>query len=607
MVRSVLLLALLLAAPLWSLEPANVLVVYNDKAAGSKEIAEYYAKLRGVPAEQVLKISASEAEEITRDEFNKDVLAPVREYVLAHDNILCIVPVRGVPLKVKDVDGKSSGNFEGHDEASVDSELMLVRQKDVPIDAAHENPYLHKDEALTLEHGVLVVCRLDGETVELAKGLVDKAVLAEALGCEGISYLDTRGLTSNDGYQQRDDLMEKVEDAWKTLGIRYLHDTKPEVQDLSTLTDALHYYGWYAGGQTPKGKVRFRTGGIDVHLHSFAAATVRGTKSNWVGPLLSWNATCTYGTVYEPYTVGFPYEHVMWERLAKGYCFGEAGMMANHLLSWQSVFVGDPLYTPYPVGWKDRKDRARAALTARLVPNPDAAPVDETGLVLQEPAADLLRARAETIKATVRKDPKAALALFDDVRFLVQDMGLEPWLAEVAKPFDDELRARFSAMKAAIKLDLTDTAEFDAALQDWKGLPIHKDLLAFKDELAKDQEKVAAKLLKKAESSLKGKKWFKAWCEAAETAAHKHAESGVRAAEILEAIKGNADGLKVAQEESDKELKPLVEKAQKDYDKKRYENAAKTLGREWRFFPESDQRKAAQALWDKIKAELSKG
>lgn len=607
MVRMVVVLALLLAAPLAALEPANVLVVYNDKAAGSKDIAEYYAKARGVPTEQILKIAASEAEEITREEFNKDVLAPVRDYVAAHENILCIVPVRGVPLKVKDQDGKFAGNFEGHDEASVDSELMLVRQKDVPIDAAQENPYLNKDEALTLEHGVLVVCRLDGETIELAKGLVDKALLAEALGCEGHSYLDTRGLTSNDGYQQRDDLMEKVEDAWKTLGIPYSHDTQPEVQDLSTLKDALHYYGWYAGGQTPKGKVRFRTGGIDVHLHSFAAATVRGTKSNWVGPLLSWNATCTYGTVYEPYTVGFPYEHVMWDRLAKGFCFGEAGMMANHLLSWQSVFVGDPLYTPYPQGWKDRKGRARGALVARLVPNPDAAPVDETGIVLLQPATDLLKARAETIKATVRKDPKAALAQFDDLRFLVQDMGLEPWLAEVAKPFDDELRARFSAMKAAIKLDLTETADFDAALEDWKGLPIHADLLAYKEELAKDQEKVAAKLLKKAESSLKGKKWFKAWREAAETAAHRHAASAGRAQEILEAIKGNAEGLKAAQEEGDKELKPLVDKAQKEYDKKRYDNAAKVLGREWRFYPDSDQRKAAQSLWDKIAAELSKG
>lgn len=599
--RAMLMLLALFGAPLMALEPANVLVVYNDKMEGSKEIAEYYAGLRAIPAGQILKISASKEEEITREEFNKDIWKPIADYVLAHDNILCIVPCRGVPLKVKG-NGKPEGSFKGHNEASVDSELMLIRNGELEIDAAIENPYLRSEKPLTLEDKLLVVSRLDGETVALCKGLVEKAVIAEALTPEGMSYLDTRGLTSGDGYQQRDDTMEKTADAWKLLGIPFEHDEKPEVQDLSTLKDILHYQGWYAGGQTPKGAVKFHTGGIDVHLHSFSANTVRGTKSNWVGPILSWNATCTYGTVYEPYTVGYPYEEIMWDRLARGWQYGEAGMAANHLLSWQSVFVGDPLYQPYPVDWKERKERARKALAARLAGSVE--PVDEAGLVLLDQCVKLLNARAEEVKKASRQDPKAAMALFDDARFLVAGMGQDEWITSISKPFEEELKKRLIAMKLKVKEDLTDTAEMEAALTDWRGLPVYEDLVKFRDDLAKDQEKEAGKLLRKAQSSQKSKKWLRAWREAAEAAAHHFAASAADAKKILDEIKPNMDAVKA---DADKDLKPAVEKAQKEFDRKKYAEARKSLGIDWRYYPDCDQRKAAEALSAKIEAELSKG
>ena len=599
--RWILCLALALAGSLYALEPSNVLVVYNDKAEGSREIADYYMQLRGVPAAQLVRISASQNEEITRDEFNKDVLPPIEEYVKANDHILCVVLCRGVPLKIKrtltPVD-----QFRGHDEAAVDSELMLIRAERRDTDAAIRNPYLNSEKALTLDDRVLVVSRLDGETVALAKGLVEKAILAEALTPEGHSYLDTRGLTANDGYTYRDQKIVRVAEAWKALGIPFTHDTKPDVVDLSTFENPLHYQGWYAGSQNPKGTVKFRTGGIDVHLHSFSAATVRGTKNHWVGPLLSWNATCTYGTVYEPYTVGYPYEEVMWDRLARGWQYGEAGMAANELLSWQAIFVGDPLYRPYGAGWKERKERARRALSHRLVPGGEA--VDETGLVLLDACVKLLNARAEAIRDAVKDDIRAALALFDDARFLVQDLGQEAWLNQVAKPFEEELRARLAAMRAAAKAELTDTADLEKALTDWKGLPLYDELVKLRDELAAEQEKEAAKLLKKANASAKSKKWLRAWREAAETADYRLAPSGIEARALLETLKPNMDGVKA---EADKELKPAVDKAQGLFERKKYPEAKKALGDQWRHFPECDQRKAAEALSRKIEAELKKG
>jgi len=597
-----------LVAPLFGMDASNVLVVANEKAEGSVEIADYYAQMRGVPAEQILKISTSDQEVISREEYDKEVLPKIKEYVLAHDNILAIVPTRGVPLKIKQFGtGKKDGSFKGRNFASVDGELALIRYGDYDIDAVVENPIFNSEDHITLESKILVVSRLDGPTVEIAKGLVEKAILAEALGCYGESFLDTRGLVKEDGYKQRDDIMEKVEDSWKAAGLPYVHDEQGAVVDLSTRAETLHYYGWYAGTQKPKGTVKFRTGGICIHLHSFSAGTIRANDKNWVGPLLSWNATCSYGTVYEPYTVGFPYENIFWDRLIHGWNFGEAGQVANQLLSWQAVFCGDPLYTPYPEGYEALHGRYHDAVLARMAPPKDGGvPVDESGLTLTQSVQTLLEARADGIKQLLRKDPKAALEAFNDLRFLVSDMKLGDWLSELSGPFNAELKRRFDDMKRAIKEDLSDTEDFEKALEGWKGLPIYDDLLEYKKELTDEQEDEASKLVKKAESYQKSERWMKAWSHAAQAVVLKFAESAKTAQGILDAIKKNDAAVTEMKEETDKELERNIEKAQKEFDKGKPDRAAKYFPKDWQWlYPDSDQYKAAAALDKKIQEALA--
>ncbi|MCA8935943.1 MAG: TIGR03790 family protein [Planctomycetes bacterium] len=606
-------LLFVVAAPLVAMDASNVLIVANEKAEGSVEIAEYYAKMRGITSDQLLKISASDKEEITRDEYNKDILEPIKKYVLEHDNILAIVPTRGVPLKVKETDRSDDADIKGgfipgRDFASVDGELALIRQGDYEIKGAFENPWLNAQEPLKFEDKILVVSRLDGPTVEIAKGLVEKAILAEALGCYGESFLDTRGPNLSGGYKQRDDIMVKVADAWDAGKLKYVHDVQPQVIDLSTRTETLHYYGWYAGSQKPKGAVKFRTGGICIHLHSFSAGTIRVDNKNWVGPLLSWNATCSYGTVYEPLTVGFPYENLFWDRLVKGWSFGEAGQASNQLLSWQAVFCGDPLYTPYPDAYAEKNKRYRDALLVRMVPpaEGEGVPVDETGLVLMDSVQALLQSRADAIKDQLRKNPKGALDAFNDLRFLVSGMDLGDWLSELSGPFNAELERRFDDIKKEIKDDLTNTASFEQALADWKGLPIYEELESYKAELTEDQEKEASKLVKKAQSYVKSERWLKGWSQAAEAVAHKFAASAVEAQSILDDLNKNAAAVAEMKSETDKELAQNVERAQKEFDKGKPDRAAKYLPDDWRWlYPESDQYKAALALDKKIREALA--
>ena len=602
------LFALLLAAPLCALEPSEVMIVANTKAEGSVDVAEYYAGLRGIPVEHILKLSTSPNEEITREEYEKEIRDPVKKWLAEHPKILCIVPTRGVPLKVKG-HTKPTGSFEGHTEAGVDSELMCIRQDEEKLDGARENPFLEKDQHLTVEDKLVIVCRLDGPTVEIAKGLVEKALLAEACTPEGKNYLDTRGLTSKDGYQQRDDIMEQVADAWKTLGIPFTHDEKPEVVDLSTFEDPLHYYGWYAGGQKPAGPVRFHTGGIDVHLHSFAGATVRNPGANWCAPLLSWNATCTYGTVYEPYTVGFPYEHIFWDRLAKGYCFGEAGMMANHLLSWQSVFVGDPLYTPYPTGWKESREKRRKGLGCLVNPPKEGVPteIDAANQALFGACRKLLQARADAIIALVKTDPKQAITLKADLGFLIWNLGLDESVGALLEPLNKLLHESLDEIRAELKSDIRNTASLEAALANWKGLAIEKDVLALKEEVVQKHEKDAAPLLKTAQGRFKIKRYLDAWQGAAQVLRYKFAACAPEAKALQDSINADAKAKEKMLEEATKELKKMREAAQKDFDRKKYDRTEAALAPTIDEYPECDEKKACLELLKQAQAKLKEG
>jgi len=111
------------------------------------------------------------------------------------------------------------------------------------------------------------------------------------------------------------------------------------------------YMGWYTetvAGPFALPQVEFMPGAFAYHLHSFSAASIRTTNSNWVGPLLAKGATCTMGCVDEPYLGGTPEVGVFAGRwLYFGFTFGEAACAAQPVLSWQTTVIGDPLYRPF--------------------------------------------------------------------------------------------------------------------------------------------------------------------------------------------------------------------------------------------------------------------
>jgi uncharacterized protein (TIGR03790 family) len=365
---------------------AEVVVVYNSALAESKEVAAHYAKLRQVPDSQVVGLTLSTNEAISRAEYREQLEQPLRRLIAEHQWIEFqeeIVPARtnapggvfqrpvrarirylvlcyGVPLKIG---GDASLNEPApadarpelrRNDAAVDNELCLLPRdpKAYPLTGLLGNPFLGQTNAALLHptNGLLMVARLDGPTASVARRLVSQAVYAETYGLWGRAYFDARGIQEGP-YAMGDAWVRNAAEVARRVGFETVLDTQETVFPAGyPLSHVALYMGWYeahAAGPFAQPKVEFMPGAFAYHLHSYNAPTLRTTDRHWAGPLLAKGATATIGFVEEPYlqgTINLPHFLSMWIR---GFTFGEAAYVAQNVLSWQTTVIGDPLYRPF--------------------------------------------------------------------------------------------------------------------------------------------------------------------------------------------------------------------------------------------------------------------
>jgi uncharacterized protein (TIGR03790 family) len=377
-------------APLWARAGGDeVAVIYNSRLPESRAVAEYYARARQVPKNQVFGFALTTNEEMSRLEFRDMLQIPLARRLesdglwrfasftnaptngqpnrvirrVAASKIRYAVLCFGVPLKISpdpDLSEPVNTNLPPQfrrDEAAVDSELAwlpLIEMKP-PLAGPMQNWAYGATNTATLNptNGIMLVARLDGPTADIARGLVDKALQAERDGLWGRAYFDARGLTaSQTNYWLGDEWILGAAQISRALGFETVVDDKPETfpADFPMSQIAL-YAGWYAGdacGPFQLPKVEFMPGAFAYHLHSFSAVTLRSASQGWCGPFLAKGAACTMGCVYEPYLSLTPNVAMFLERLTIGqFTFGEAAWAAQPALSWQTTVVGDPLYRPF--------------------------------------------------------------------------------------------------------------------------------------------------------------------------------------------------------------------------------------------------------------------
>ena len=346
----------------------SVAVLFNSKLPESKAVAEHYAKLRGIPANHLIGLPLSDGHTISRREFTVKLEQPLAAE-LARRNLLdgktasirYLVLCWGVPIRVdKDdalnEDGRSQAPSSlRRNEASVDSELaMLPQLAQAPKRfGIVTNPVFREADAKQISpaNGVLMVARLDGPSARLAKRVVERAIAAEKDGLWGRAYVDLRGISSGQ-LKAGDERLRKVAEITRRSGFTTVVDEKPETLPVGYPASHIAFYaGWYGinvEGVFAESTVEFMPGAIAYHLHSYNGSMIRDAHARWIGPFINKGATATFGSVFEPYLQLTPDQPVFFSRLIQnGFTFGEAGYAATRALSWQTVFVGDPLYRPF--------------------------------------------------------------------------------------------------------------------------------------------------------------------------------------------------------------------------------------------------------------------
>jgi uncharacterized protein (TIGR03790 family) len=379
-------------------DPARrVVIVYNLGDPDSRPLADYYAQRRGVPTNQICAIHMRVAEKITRQEYNDQIRDPIWRFLTKQgllyqeprtimDSVLGKIPglgtvgakisyivlMYGVPLRIDpdpNVVEKLPDNTQKEarrNEASVESELATLPSTGVRISGPLPNPFFQSASEKfgpPLNQAMLLVGRLDGPDPETVRRMIDDSLAVERYGLHGRAYFDWREIREK-GYAEGDDWIRGAYHAFRDAGYECDFDDRPEMFDENyPMTDVAAYAGWYAenvAGPFRRRDFHFKTGAVAYHLHSSSGASVRTRTAYWVGPFLAKGAAATMGNVFEPYLPLTPHIDMFFKRLLDGAPFLEAGYYSEPALSWQTTFVGDPLYRPFAASLDEQIQRLEA-------------------------------------------------------------------------------------------------------------------------------------------------------------------------------------------------------------------------------------------------------
>ena len=155
--------------------------------------------------------------------------------------------------------------------------------------------------------------------------------------------------------------VQVIRNGTAVLGDHFLNNTTANYKwDLAPTQgkNALWVWGWYGPAYDA---YRFVPGAIGAQLTSYTANKIRKPMNddpalrsfgdrrwagNWVPRMLEEGVTSTWGAVEEPYAQFYTSGADFFDHFWAGYNFGESFYLAENVLRWTMVAVGDPLYAP---------------------------------------------------------------------------------------------------------------------------------------------------------------------------------------------------------------------------------------------------------------------
>lgn len=310
-------------------------LVINTADPYSVTIGEYYARRRGIPAEQVLRVQLPVRASLTREEFAA-LDQSIRSHMPEHVNGLALAWVQ--PYAV--------------DCNSLTSALGLGLQPELCANtcaATRISPYASYFGARPwLVIGLRPTMQLAARSVPAAMAMIERGIaadhrLAAAAPEPAMAYLAS---TPDAARNVRERLFPP---GGAVPGVAGFEVARVRSDSLPAMRRTLVYQTGLARVPAPLGG-EWLPGALADHLTSFGGLLDKPAGEGQMN-ILDWigaGATASYGTVSEPcnHLQKFPHPQVLVQAYAQGVSALEAYW---HSVAWpaQGVFVGEPLAAPF--------------------------------------------------------------------------------------------------------------------------------------------------------------------------------------------------------------------------------------------------------------------
>ena len=328
---------------------STVVVVKNLNNADSVAIADYYARKRKLPAENVCEVRMTDVEECSYKEYEEQLKRPLQQFLKQLNRpIDYIVLTKGIPIRIHE------GNDGG---LSVDSLAVTMDKPEFPgfpggVEPGNRgNPYFGIAERFShAKWGLYLVTRLIGYTRADCLRLVDNSLAAKRR--EGPFLLHTGPGHNDEGFKATNDGMRHAHEILTSRHMTSILSTGDKFP--GDYKDLMGYYSWGSNDlkfdKRAYNSLGFAPGGIAETSVSTSARTFADPKAPWqslIADLVAQGATGCKGYVSEPGGAAIAHADILFDRYTAGFNLAESFYMASWRTHGKDMVIGDPICAPY--------------------------------------------------------------------------------------------------------------------------------------------------------------------------------------------------------------------------------------------------------------------
>ena len=307
-------------------------LVINTADPYSVAVGEYYAQRRGIPAEQVLRLSLPVKANLSVIEF--DALAQqIREYMGPNVQALALAWVEPYAVECNSITSALTLGYQA----------LACSNTCAPTAASR----LFNTKSLSpwTEMGVRPSMLLASGSVALAKAMIDRGIAADQqLGKRGVPIANAVFVNTTDSARNvRSQVYPRARNV-PALGFQI---ERRDATDTTPLQRVFLYQTGLLRMENPA-TIPWLPGALADHLTSFGGVLRGAGEQMSAMDWLDAGATASYGTVSEPcnHLQIFPHPQVLLLRYLQGVSALEAYWSS---VAWptQGVFIGEPLAAPF--------------------------------------------------------------------------------------------------------------------------------------------------------------------------------------------------------------------------------------------------------------------